>query len=109
MLRLRREQIEQAVTDPWTDAVDAREFVRRRAVDGQQPVLEVGHQDECVGAFDDTARRLRSATASMTRRSSVSSSSRSARSARTFCVVSETAQNIRPTDRPRRGPANTRT
>ena len=56
-----------------------------------------------------SARRFRSATASMTRRSSVSVSSRSARSARTFCVVSETAQNVPRPDRARREPANTRT
>ena len=41
-----------------------------------------------------SARILRSASASVTRRSSVSLSSRSARSARTLPVVSEQAQNM---------------
>ena len=44
--------------DPWTRAEDPFEFVGGGAVDGQPPVIEVGHLNEGVGAFDDVGEEF---------------------------------------------------
>ena len=83
------------------DAEDALELVRRRVVDGQPPVLEIDHLDERVRAFDDVGQELalgerlgHAALERLVQLAQPPSLSRIARSASTFCVVSEHAQNM---------------
>ena len=94
VLGLRSEEVEHARAHAGTRAEDAFEFVGRGLVDGQPAVLEVGDLDEGVRPFDDVGQDVAFRERLVTRRSSVSLSSRSARSARTLLVVSKQAQNM---------------
>jgi hypothetical protein len=58
MLGLVSEQVEHAEADPGTMPEDAFELVRGGAVDGKPPVLEVGHLNEGVRAFDDVGQDI---------------------------------------------------
>jgi hypothetical protein len=82
---------------------DAVEFVGGGLVDRQPPEIQVGTLQD-IRTFRHIGKNLALGETSATRRSSVSLRSRSARCAKTWLVVSWTAQNI-PAPRPQDGPA----
>jgi hypothetical protein len=86
------EQIEHAVANLRTLAEDALEFVRGGAVDGEPAVPGIGHLHEGIGSFDDIGQKVAfgDGFGDATSRPSLC---RNARSARTFTVVSDTAQS----------------
>ena len=95
MLRLRSQQVEHAGAHSRALAEDALELVGGGVVDGQPPVLEIGHLHEGVRAFDDVGQDLafgeRLVDAPLERLVELAQ----ARARQAPCrVVSETAQNI---------------